>query len=139
MMVDYTFFALLFSIATSLAPADATVVTLQSSRHQNQAMVWTRHTDGRWTMTLNGRQMGSFERRAHEVLHYTGAQTGQSTPPTEFPIAQLAGTVRRTTARIPLRGRWSSTVLRVERGQGPPRIVDPSGELLRVELILHTR
>ena len=70
-MMDYTFFAMLFYVVSSLAPNATTELRLQNSRHPEQSLVWTHGADGRWAMTINGREMGHFERSVDAVLHHT--------------------------------------------------------------------
>ena len=45
-MLDYSFFALLFALATTLAPAGAEEVGFQNVRHPDQSMTWRHGDDG---------------------------------------------------------------------------------------------
>lgn len=132
-MFDTSFFAWLFLVATSLAPADATTVTLENTAHPEQRMIWTRADDGRWAMTINGRDMGHFVRESEVVVHHTGTRA-----PDRFPIAELVqpSDLRRNATRIRLAGTRAPTVIHVEPDGGARRLVDPSRETLRVPLRL---
>jgi len=130
-MFDFSFFALLFVVATSLAPGDAREVTLVNARHPSQRMTWTRGADGRWAMTLNERDMGQFERTDDAVFHHSGQRS-----PDHFPLADLLDPSTLTSRRVRLRGRFGPTVLHVRRGGGATRLSDPTGELLRTDLRL---
>lgn len=135
-MLDYSFFALLFAIATSLAPASATTVVLENTQHAEQRMEWTRGEDGRWAMLINGRDMGHFARDGSDVVHDTGVRA-----PDRFPLAELADArdLRRGATRVRLRGRFAPTILRIEADGDASRITDPGGDHLRVPLRLYAR
>ncbi len=132
-MFDYSFFALLFLIASALAPNAGAERTWINSRHPEQQIAWTAEGDG-WAMRVNGREIGVFHLTADAVVHHTGQ--GE---PRRFPIDALAGAVAPGARRIPLRGRFAPTVLAVERAEGQLRLVDASRELLRVPLVLSSR
>jgi hypothetical protein len=130
-MFDFSFFALLFAVATSLAPADAREVTLVNVRHPTQRMTWTRGDDGRWAMTLNERAMGELERRDGAIFRHTGQRS-----PDHFPLRDLVEPPAPTARRVRLRGRFAPTVLHVQRRGGTTTLSDPSRELLRTDLRL---
>lgn len=131
-MFDYTFFALLFLLAQSLAPAGSTNLVLENVRHPDQRMEWSRQSDGRWAMTINDRELGHFERTATHVLHHTGMRS-----PDHFPIAELAEAADlRGGARVRLSGRFAPRVVEIT-SEGRARILtDPSRELIRTPLRL---
>lgn len=131
-MFDYSFFALLFLVATSLAPTGATTVTLENTHHPEQRMIWTRGEDGRWAMTINGRDMGHFSREPEAIVHHTGVRA-----PERFPIRELADRrdLRRDALRVRLIGA-RAPMLRVEREGAALRLVDPTREVLAVPLRL---
>ncbi len=132
-MLDYSFFALLFLVATSLAPPDARTVVLENTRHAEQRLEWTRGDDGRWAMTINGRDMGHFARRGSEVVHETGLRD-----PDHFAIEGLveASDLRPDTTRLRLRGQFAPSVLRAERNGGALRLASEAGSLIPVPLRL---
>ena len=98
---DYAFFALLFAVATTLAPADAREVTLVNGAHPDETLVWTRGEDARWALTVNGRDVGHFRRDGAMVVHETGQRA-----PDRFPIASLVDpdSLRRGATRLPTKG-----------------------------------
>lgn len=134
-MFDYSFFALMFALATSLAPEGARTVVLENTRHAEQRMQWVRQDDGRWAMTINGREMGHFSRTDDAVVHETGTRAAD-----RFELASLGEVrdLRRGATRVRLRGRWSRTVLEVSDEDGALRLSDPSREVLAVPLRLRT-
>ncbi|MCA9606582.1 MAG: hypothetical protein KC619_13345 [Myxococcales bacterium] len=132
-MFDYSFFALLFLLATSLAPDAGAERAWINSRYPEQSITWTPEGEG-WAMRVNGREMGIFHLDGDAVVHHTGQ--GE---PHRFPVAALSGPVSRDARRIPLRGRFAPTVLAVERSGDEVRLVDAGRELLRVPLILSSR
>lgn len=132
-MFDYSFFALLFLLASSLAPNASTERTWVNSRYPEQSISWTREGEG-WSMRVNGREIGVFHRHGDAIVHHTG-----SGPPRSFPIAELAAPPSPGARRAVLRGRFAPTVLTIRRSQGRLELVDPSRELLRVPLILQAR
>ena len=132
-MFDSSFFALLFLLASSLAPDSGAERTWINSRYPQQTIQWTHAGDG-WAMTINGREMGVFHRDGDAIVHHTGQ--GE---PQRFSVDALAPEVPAGTRRIVLRGRFAPTVLSVERAEGRVTIVDPTRELLRVPLILGSR
>ena len=136
MIADYSFFVLLFVIATSLSPTDATRVELQNVRHPEQSITWARGGDGRWAATVNQRELGHFERAGGEVVHHTGQGA-----PDRFRIDSLVTPAQlgRAANALTLRGQFEGTVLRVERADGRVALHDPSGELLVTRLRLHHR
>jgi hypothetical protein len=132
-MPDYSFFALLFAIATTLAPAGSTHVVLENTRHAEQRLEWTRGADGRWAMTINGREMGRFVRDGDVVVHDTGVRA-----PDRFSISELAdpSDLRRGATRVRLRGPFAPGVLRVDGGDGALRLTGERGSFLPVPLRL---
>lgn len=132
-MLDYSFFALLFLLATGLAPDASQERAWINSRHPQQSIVWSREGDG-WAMRINGRELGVFHRDGDAIVHHTG-----QSEPQRFPLDALAPEVPRDARRIALRGAFAPTVLTVERGEGRLTLVDASRELLRVPLILSAR
>lgn len=132
-MFDYSFFALLFLLASSLAPDAGAERAWVNSRYPQQSITWTPEGEG-WAMRVNGREMGIFHLDGDDVVHHTGQ--GE---PRRFPITALSGPVARDARRIVLRGQFSPTVLAVEREGGQLRLVDSTRELLRVPLILSSR
>ncbi|HEY8428875.1 MAG TPA: hypothetical protein VIL20_10890 [Sandaracinaceae bacterium] len=132
-MLDFSFFALLFAIATSLAPAGARTVVLENTQHPEQRMAWMLESDGRWAMTLNGREMGRFWRDGAAIVHETGVRA-----PDRFELARLAEVrdLRRGARRVRLRGRWSERVIEVRDEGGARILADPSREVLGVPLRL---
>ncbi len=133
MMLDYSFFALLFLLASSLAPDAAAELTWINGSHREQTITWTPEGAG-WEMHVNGREVGIFQRDGDAIVHHTGQ--GE---PQRFPIAQLAAPVARDARQITLRGPFAPQVLNVERAGGGVTLVDPSRELLRARLILRAR
>jgi hypothetical protein len=134
-VADYAFFALWFAIAQALAPADASVLTLENERHPEQRMQWVRAGDGAWAMTLNGRELGRHRRTDEGVVH----ETGQRAPDT-YRLADLAEPqdLRSGSTRIRLRGRFAPSVLTAARRNGETRIEDPSGGVTPIPLRLRT-
>ncbi len=134
-MLDYSFFALMFALATSLAPAGSRVVALENTRYPEQRLEWTRGDDGRWAMTINGRDLGHFRREGDAVIHETGVRD-----PDRFELASLADPrdLRRGATRVRLRGPWSQTVLGVRDEGGTLLVTDPTREALAVPLRLRT-
>jgi hypothetical protein len=135
-MLDYSFFALLFLLAQTLAPAGASRLVLENVRHPEQRMEWVREADGRWAMTINGREMGHFARDGEAVVHDPGVRA-----PSRFTVAELvdARDLRRDATRLRLRGSFEATVLQVSR-EGPAlELRDPSRRLLVTTLRLRTR
>lgn len=135
-MFDYSFFALLFAIATTLAPAGASRVELQNQRHPEQSMVWTEAADGRWALSLNGRDVGSFVREGDVITHHTGQGA-----PDAHPLADLLtpGTLRRSARTIELRGGFAPARIEVVRDGGSVVLRDPTRHLLGTDLRLHHR
>lgn len=133
-MFDYSFFALLFAVATALAPPDASEVTLRNQRHPRQTVTFTRGDDGRWALRVNDRDVGALERRDGAVFHHTGQRS-----PGHFPIDEMLDPATLDAARIRLRGRFAPTVLSVRRDDGRVILHDPGGELLRTDLALESR
>ena len=133
---DYAFFALLFAVATTLAPADAREVTLVNSAHPDQSLVWVRGDDARWALTVNGREVGHFRRDGSTVVH----ETGQGEPD-RFPIASLLdpAALRPDARRVPARGDFAPAVISIEREVGVTRLSDASRALLYVPLLLRSR
>lgn len=134
-MFDYAFFAMLFAVATALAPANSREVTLVNARHPEQEMTWTRQDDGRWAMTMNERDLGRFERTEDAVFHHT-----ENRSPERFLLGDLvdASSLSRRARRVPLRGRFAPTIIHVER-DGAVTLRDPSRRLLATDLRLTTR
>jgi hypothetical protein len=136
MMADTSFFALLFLIAQSLAPDARTTLVLENLNHPEQRMEWTRGSGGSWSMRINGREVGSFERAGAEIVHRTSPEDVR-----RFPIGELAdaGDLSRTATRIELRGNFARTVLEVRRERGAPVVSDPGRALLLAPLRLIAR
>lgn len=134
-MFDYSFFALLFAIATTLAPAGADEVGFINVRHPEQRMTWTREGDGRWAMTMNERDIGRFERTGDAIFHHSDNRS-----PDRFLLNELLdpSALTRRATRIPLRGRFAPTVIHVDR-DGEVTLRDPTGRLLRTDLRLTAR
>lgn len=132
-MLDYSFFALMFALATSLAPEGARTVVLENTRHAEQRMEWTLEDDGRWAMTINGREMGRFHRDGDAIVHETGVRA-----PDRFELVELADArdLRRGARRVRLRGRWAARVIEVRSEGGARILADPSREVLAVPLRL---
>jgi hypothetical protein len=132
-VLDYSFFALMFLLATSLSPAGAPVVTLENSAHPEQEMVWTRQADGRWAMTINRRDMGHFVREGDAVVHHTGVRA-----PERHPIASLADRrdLRPGAAAVRLLGESAGRSIRVSRQGDALRLDDPSRRTLPIPLLL---
>lgn len=132
-MLDYAYFVVLFLVATSLAPPDARHVVLENTRHAEQRLEWTRGDDGRWAMTINGRDMGHFVRRGEVAVHETGVRD-----PDHYTIAELAdpSDLRRDATRVRLRGQLAPSVLRIEREGGALRLTDERERLIPVPLVL---
>src|SRR5688572_20258953 len=99
--MDYSFFALMFLIASALAPQGARELTLQNMRHPEQSIVWTRQADGAYAMRLNERDVGAFRRDDTSVVHTTGVRE-----PVRFSITELvdSSALRVDTSALPLRG-----------------------------------
>ena len=132
-MFDYSFFALLFLLASSLAPDASAERTWVNGSHPEQTITWTPEGDG-WQMRVNGRDIGIFHRTEDAIVHHTGQ--GE---PRRFPIDQLAAPITQNAPRITLRGTFAPRVLTVEREAGRVALVDPSRNLLRARLILRSR
>jgi len=132
-MFDYSFFALLFMLASSLAPDATAELTWVNGSHAEQTITWTPEGQG-WELHVNGREIGVFQRDGDAIVHHTGQ--GE---PRRFPIAQLAEPIGRDAAQVTLRGSFAPTVLRVQRTGQQVTLVDRSRELLRAQLILRTR
>ncbi|GAB5549529.1 MAG: hypothetical protein RLP09_10470 [Sandaracinaceae bacterium] len=133
---DYAFFALLFAVATTLAPADAREVTLVNGAHPDETLVWTRGEDARWALTVNGRDVGHFRRDGAMVVHETGQRA-----PDRFPIASLVDpdSLRRGATRLPTKGSFAPAVITVSRQGGRVELSDASREVLYVPLLLRSR
>ena len=132
MVLDHSFFALMFLLASALSPSDAPSLVLENTRHPEQRMVWTRADDGRWAMTINGRDMGHFAREADAVVHHTGVQS-----PDRYPVNRLADRrdLRRDATQVRLRGNHAGVTVRVIREEGRTRrLEDPSRRVLPVPL-----
>lgn len=135
-MFDFSFFALLFLLASTLSPEGSRSIVLENTRYPEQSMEWTRQGDGRWAMTINGRELGHFERAGDAIVHATGQRD-----PDRFEIAELAerGDLARDARRIRLRGRFEARIVDVAV-EGDARILsDASRELLRTPLRLRSR
>jgi hypothetical protein len=132
-MTDYSFFAMLFAIATSLSPPTSHEVSLVNVRHPEQRIVFSLGDGGRWTMTLNQRDVGRFERVGDAVFHHTDLRS-----PDRHLLSELLdpSTLGRGTERIPLRGTFAPAVLTVRRAGGEITIEDPSREVLMSPLAL---
>lgn len=135
-MFDYSFFAMLFAVATSLAPADATQVEWVNVRHPQQSLRWERASNGSWAMTVNERDVGRWVREASGITHRTGPDASR-----RFPLQALVreSDLVATTSRIRLRGQFSATTLAVERDGERLELVDPVGRLLATRLRLRFR
>ncbi len=135
-MIDYAFFALLFAVATALAPPGATEVMLENTRDHEQRIEWTRQDDGRWAMHVNERDVGHFIRRGNVIVHETGVRD-----PDRYPLSELldAGALRRDATRIEARGQFGPAVLQVRREGGAIRLSSSNGTLLPVPLRLIAR
>ena len=131
-MVDYSFFALLFLIANTLAPDATHEVAWVNERHPEQTITWTHAEDG-WRMQVNGRDLGVLRRDGDVVVH----DTGQGTP-ARVPVSRLAR-VARGSRRVRLLGQFAPTVLEVDRSGPRLRLVDPGRALLRTPLRLTGR
>ncbi|MFK7992324.1 MAG: hypothetical protein AB8I08_40260 [Sandaracinaceae bacterium] len=83
-MMDYAFFAMLLAIATALAPSGSAQVGFQNTRHPDQHMTWVRGDDGRWAMTINGREAGHYHRSGDVVIQDRGDEGTE-----RFRIGQL--------------------------------------------------
>ena len=132
-MMDYSFFALLFLLASSLSPDANAELTWVNGSHPEQTISWTPEGDG-WELHVNGREVGIFQRDGDAIVHHTG-----QSEPRRFEIALLAEPIAENARRIRLRGSFAPTVLRVERTAGGVALVDASRELLRTRLILRVR
>lgn len=135
-MTDYSFFAMLFAIATSLSSPTSHEVSLVNVRHPEQRIVFTREDDGRWAMTLNERDVGRFERVGDAIFHHTDQRS-----PDRYMLAELLDPTAMgpRTERIPLRGTFAPAVLSVQRARGEITIEDPSREVLMTPLALRSR
>jgi hypothetical protein len=132
-VLDYSFFALMFLLATSLSPAGAPTVTLENTRHPEQQMIWTRQHDARWAMTINGRDMGQFVREAAAVVHHTGVREAE-----RYAIDQLADRrdLRPGATEVRLMGPSAGRSIRISREDGALRLDDPSRRTLPIPLLL---
>ena len=137
-MLDYSFFALLFYIASALAPGATAERTWVNGRHPEQSITWTRGTNG-WALTVNGREVGLFRRDGDAIVHDTRTPSTPDAEPRRFPIAQLAAHFGPDADRITLRGSFAPATLTVERAGQQVTLSDPSRHLLRTELILRGR
>ena len=135
-MTDYSFFAMLFVIATSLSPGGSHEVSLVNVRHPEQRIVFSRGDDGRWAMTLNERDVGRFERVGDAVFHHTDLRS-----PDRYVVSDLvdASALGREVERVALRGPFAPAVLRVRRTDGEVTIDDPSREVLMTPLAIRAR
>ena len=79
-MFDYSFFALLFLLATSLAPDAGAERAWINSRYPEQSITWTPEGEG-WAMRVNGREMGIFHLDGDAVVHHTGQGRGDREVP----------------------------------------------------------
>lgn len=134
--MSYSFFAMLFLVATMIAPPNAQVVTLQNTAHPEQSIEWTRGADGRWAMHLNGRDVGHFRREGGDVIHETGVRD-----PDRFAEGTLVdpASLRADARELRLRGSFARTTLRVERSGGTVQLVDAARDLLPIPLRLLAR
>ena len=133
MALDYSFFALLFMLASSFAPDATAELTWVNGSHPEQAITWTPEGQG-WELRVNGREVGIFQRDGDAIVHHTGQG-----PPRRFPFARLAAAVTPDATRVTLRGTFAPGELRVEREGGRVTLIDPGRELLRAPLILRAR
>lgn len=133
MFADYSFFALLFLLASALAPDAAHERAWVNASHPEQAITWTREGDG-WAMRVNGRELGVFHLRGDAVIHQTNGQA-----PERYPVAELASPPSPDARRVELRGSFAPNTLEVRREDDRLTLVDPGRELLRAPLILRAR
>jgi len=132
-LADYSFFALLFSLASALAPHGGQELTWVNGSHPEQTITWSRDGDG-WAMRINGRELGRFYARGDAVIHQLDGRA-----PDRHPTDALAGAVEPDARRIELRGSFAPNTLEVRREDGRITLVDPGRELLRAPLILRAR
>lgn len=135
-MLDYAFFAMLFAIATSLAPSSASEVGFQNTRHPDQHMTWVRGQDGRWAMTINGREAGHYQRQGDHIIQDRGDE-GVS----RYAIGELLSPqdLRRGADRIRLDARFSSATLEVRRNAGTLELHEAAQRVLVTGLRLESR
>ena len=131
MAPDLSFFAMLFVLARSLAPGATEALTWVNGAQPDETLTWVAETSGGWELTVNGRELGVFHQRQGAVIHH---QPGAA--PTRYPLRELVAPVRADARRARLRGRFAPTVLTIDRAEGRPRLEDPSGQLLPIELTL---
>lgn len=132
-MLEHAYFALMFLLASALSPADANTLVLENTRHPEQRMVWTRADDGRWAMTINGRDMGHFVREPDAVMHHTGVRA-----PERYSLDQLADLrdLRRDATEVRLRGDYAGVTVRVLQEGRTRRLEDANRRVLPVPLRL---
>jgi hypothetical protein len=132
-MFDFSFFALLFLLAQSLAPDGSARLVLENVRHPEQRMEWTRGGDGQWAMTINERDMGRFERRGADVVHHSGVREAE-----HFPIAALVDVseLRRGAEHVRLAGTFAGRRVEIAPDGDGIVLTDPTRALLRTPLRL---
>lgn len=133
MLADYSFFALLFLLASALAPDASHERAWVNASHPEQEILWTREGDG-WAMRVNGRELGVFQRHGDAIIHQIDGRA-----PERFGVAELAGPTSADARRIALRGSFAPNTLDVRREGDRLTLVDPGRELLRAPLILRAR
>lgn len=129
---DFSFFALLFLLAQSLAPQATQELTWINGDHPDQMITFRRSGDG-WDLTVNDHDMGRMHRHDGAiVLHQEGGE------PRRFALTELADPVRANARAARLRGSFEGTTLRIDRGSGV-RLVDPRRVVLGTSLRLRAR
>lgn len=133
--MDYAFFAMLFAIATALAPSGSARVGFQNTRHPDQHMTWVRGDDGRWAMTINGREAGHYQRSGDVVIQDRGDEGTE-----RLPIGQLLNPqdLGPGSARVRLSERFSRATLDVHRENGGIELRESARRILVTGLRLES-
>lgn len=134
--MDYAFFAMLFAIATALAPSGSTEVGFQNTRHPDQRMTWVREGDGRWAMTINGREAGHYQRNGASVVQDRGDEGTE-----RFRLDQLLdpGDLTQRSTQIHLTERFQHAVLDVARRGATVELRETAERILVTGLRLESR
>ena len=130
MAPDYSFFALLFTLAQALAPGAGPELSWVNGDHPDQTITWTHRGDG-WDLTVNGREMGRFYRRGGEVV-----MQQEGGPPQRFVVEQLMAPLDQGARRVHLRGSFAPAVLSIERRGTRVTLRDPTRSVLGTSLTL---
>lgn len=130
MGIDYSLWAMLFVIATSLAPSSSRTLTFENEAQPGQTAVWTREGT-QWELRLNGRPAGSFRVEGVDVVHTLSPGEQR-----RYSLHQLVEPVGPQDRQAVLRGPFENRRLRIERGSSGIRLIDRERRVLPASLRL---